>query len=212
MAIADISDRIDTVTQDTCAGCPPSYGMLSAMNVETVSAISGIRTRSFRLSSAHRFQCGLAMADRISAHRYYDGSDSCQASPRPAGLLAYLAHTSQRSASNHKGDPDIALHAISAYPMCFRLRPLLASSPSLPAESSSLSCGPPVRLQLLSTPPRSDAVTFGYRVLAYPGTDSHRAGVAPSRAHSLRPAGSFLDLAATPNRPPRQQRRWVYEN
>ncbi len=103
------------------------------------------------------------MADRISAHRYYDGSDSCQASPRPAGLLAYLAHTSQRSASNHKGDPDIALHAISAYPMCFRLRPLLASSPSLPAESSSLSCGPPVRLQLLSTPPRSDAVTFGYR-------------------------------------------------
>ena len=124
------------------------------------------------------------MADRISAHRYYDGSDSCQASPRPAGLLAYLAHTSQRSASNHKGDPDIALHAISAYPMCFRLRPLLASSPSLPAESSSLSCGPPVRLQLLSTPPRSDAVTFGYRVLAYPGTDFHRAGVAPSRAHS----------------------------
>ena len=123
------------------------------------------------------------MADRISAHRYYDGSDSCQASPRPAGLLAYLAHTSQRSASNHKGDPDIALHAISAYPMCFRLRPLLASSPSLPAESSSLSCGPPVRLQLLSTPPRSDAVTFGYRVLAYPDTDSHRAVCAPSRAH-----------------------------
>lgn len=66
------------------------------------------------------------MADRISAHRYYDGSDSCQASPRPAGLLAYLAHTSQRSASNHKGDPDIALHAISAYPVCFRLRPLQA--------------------------------------------------------------------------------------
>ena len=130
------------------------------------------------------------MADRISAHRYYDGSDSCQASPRPAALLAYLAHTSQRSASNHKGDPDIALHAISAYPMCFRLRPLLASSPSLPAESSSLSCGPPVRLQLLSTPPRGDAVTFGYRVLAYPDTDSHRAVCAPSRAHwEPRPRG-----------------------
>ena len=124
-----------------------------------------------------------AMADRISAHRYYDGSDSCQASPRPAGLLAYLAHTSQRSASNHKGDPDIALHAISAYPMCFRLRLLPASSPSLPAESSSSSCGPPVRLRLLSTPPRSDAVTFGYRALAYPDTDSHRAVCAPSRAH-----------------------------
>ena len=44
MAIADISDRIDTVTQDTCAGCPPSNGMLSAMNVESVSAISGMRS------------------------------------------------------------------------------------------------------------------------------------------------------------------------
>jgi hypothetical protein len=44
MAIADISDRINTVTQDTCAGCPPSYGMLSAMNVESVSAISGMRS------------------------------------------------------------------------------------------------------------------------------------------------------------------------
>ena len=43
MAIADISDRIDTVTQDTCAGCPRSYGMLTAMNVESVSAISGMR-------------------------------------------------------------------------------------------------------------------------------------------------------------------------
>ena len=44
MAIADISDRIGAVTQDTCAGCPPSYGMLSAMNVESVSPISGMRT------------------------------------------------------------------------------------------------------------------------------------------------------------------------
>jgi hypothetical protein len=39
---------------------------------------------------------------------------------------------------------------------------------------------------LLSTPPRGDAVTFGYGVVAYSDTDSHRAVVAPSWAHSYR--------------------------
>ncbi|MFZ2393644.1 hypothetical protein, partial [Rhodoferax sp.] len=41
-------------------------------------------------------------------------------------------------------------------------------------------------LQLLSTPPHDDAVTFNYGVLAYPDTDFHRANVAPSRAHTRR--------------------------
>jgi len=92
-----------------------------------------------------------------------------------------------------------------AYRTCFGLRLERAGSSPHTAESSSSSCGLPVRLQLLPTPPRGDAVTFSYRVLAYPGTDFHRAGVAPSRAHSLRPAGSFLDLAATRHRPLQQQ-------
>jgi len=39
---------------------------------------------------------------------------------------------------------------------------------------------------LLSTPPHSDAVTVGYRASAYPGTDFHRADMAPSQAHSFR--------------------------
>ena len=39
-------------------------------------------------------------------------------------------------------------------------------------------------IQLLPTPLHSDAVTFGYRVLACPDTDFHHADVAPSRAHS----------------------------
>ena len=56
---------------------------------------------------------------------------------------------------------------------------------SSPAESSSSSYGPTVRLGLLSTPPRGDAVTFGYGVVASSDTDSHRADVAPSRAHSF---------------------------
>lgn len=42
-AIADSWDRITIVTQDTSAGCPPSNGMLSAMNVESLSAINGMR-------------------------------------------------------------------------------------------------------------------------------------------------------------------------
>jgi len=99
------------------------------------------------------------------------------------GLPAYLAQTSQHSASNHEGDPDIALTAIPACPMGFRLHHGIAGSPSLPAESSSSSCGLPVRFQLLSTPLRSDAVTFSFGVMACPGTDLHHAVCAPSRAH-----------------------------
>ena len=45
----------------------------------------------------------------------------------------------------------------------FGLHPWLAGSPSGPAESSSLSYGRVVRLRLLSTLPRGNAVFFGYR-------------------------------------------------
>jgi hypothetical protein len=40
--------------------------------------------------------------------------------------------------------------------------------------------------RLLSTPLRSDAVTFGYGVVAFSDMDFHHANVAPSRAHSFR--------------------------
>ena len=118
-----------------------------------------------------------------SVLRYYEGSDSCITSLRDAGLPAFLTQTSQHSVSNHEDDPDVALFAMPAHLMCFRLRPLLASSPSCPAESSSLYYGLPVRFRLLPTPPHGDAVTFSYGVLAYSDTDFHRAVCAPSRAH-----------------------------
>ena len=98
-------------------------------------------------------------------------------------LPAYLATPSRRSASKHVVRPDIALCANTACRTSFGLRHVPAGSSLHPAESSSLHCGPPVRLRLLSTPPRGDAVTFGYEALAYPDTDLHRAVVAPSRAH-----------------------------
>ena len=44
-----------------------------------------------------------------------------------------------------------------------RLRPSLAGSPGCRAESSSSTCGLAVRLPLLSTPPRGDAVTVGFQ-------------------------------------------------
>jgi len=76
--------------------------------------------------------------------RYYAGSDSCPASLHRAGLLAYLAHTSQRSTSNHKHGPNIVS---CAYPTClvrFRLRHLLAGSPPCPADRQFASdCSPP---------------------------------------------------------------------
>jgi hypothetical protein len=57
---------------------------------------------------------------------------------------------------------------------------------STPAESSSFTYGPTIRLGLLPTPLRADAVTFGFGAVAYSGTDFHRADVAPSQAHSFR--------------------------
>ena len=108
-------------------------------------------------------------------------------SPRLTGLPAYLTTHSQRSASNHVMQPRYRFtRHIPAYRASFGLRHRIAGSSLHTAESSSLYCGPPVRLRLLSTPPHGDAVTFDYRALAYPDTDFHCANVAPSRAHNSR--------------------------
>ena len=71
-----------------------------------------------------------------------------------------------------------------------RLRHHCAGSPLHAAESGSSSCGLPVRLRLLSTPPRGDAVTFGYMCrdihmgwtctsLTKATSQSHAIGLAP---------------------------------
>jgi len=44
--MADTSATIHPVTQDSRASCPPSSGTLSAMGMESLSAISGMRSRS----------------------------------------------------------------------------------------------------------------------------------------------------------------------
>src|SRR5687768_15664644 len=102
-----------------------------------------------------------------------------------AGLPAYLTTPFCRSISNHVGLPE---HRLPPRQRVQRVSDFALSEQahrSTPAESSSLSYGPTVRLRLLPTPLRADAVTFGYGVVAFSGTDFHRADMAPSRAHSF---------------------------
>ncbi|HXH50598.1 MAG TPA: hypothetical protein VNM47_14755 [Terriglobia bacterium] len=103
-----------------------------------------------------------------------------------AGLPAYCTTPSRRSVSNHAVRSDIALSTTSAYRTPSGLRPGIAGSPPHNAESSSSTYGPTIRLRLLPTPLRADAVTFGYGAVAYSGMDFHHADVAPSRAHDSR--------------------------
>src|SRR6266511_2463798 len=101
-----------------------------------------------------------------------------------AGLPAYCASPSCHSVSNHVGLPDHRLPPRQRDQRVSDFAPSEQARRSTPAESSSLSYGPTVRLRLLSTPLRADAVTFSYGAVAYSDTDFHRADVAPSRAHS----------------------------
>jgi len=103
--------------------------------------------------------------------RYYEGSDSCNPSPGFAGLPTYCDLPSCRSTPNHVMCSHIALTATVACTMISRLHPNVGGSPAHPAESSSSSCGPAVRLRLLPTPPHGDAVAFGYGVVAYTDMD-----------------------------------------
>jgi hypothetical protein len=118
----------------------------------------------------------------------------CRPSARQFSLL-HTARASLRSATNHLTRPIIAfwlpaqrnglLMPVSPAPRPRRansgsmptsgrrrlqsgLRPFPAGSSLRPAESCSSSCGPQVRLQLLSTPPRVGAVTFSYQERASP--------------------------------------------
>ena len=105
-----------------------------------------------------------------------------------------------------------------ALAMISRLRHFAAGSPPLPAESSSCSCGPPIRLRLLPTPPHSDAVSFGYGVLAFPDKDFHPDVQTPPRAYyearcARRPGGCAprraAEVAPTGHRLPRRSRAMI---
>ena len=117
--------------------------------------------RLFKLSFAQRFHCVSALS-ALATLRYYDGSDSCCPSPRAAGLPAYLATLSQRSASNHKGGPYVVFQSpFNAYDV-FQTSPspsqLVANTPPNRVRFTAdrqfvSSCSPPhlAVTQLLST-------------------------------------------------------------
>jgi hypothetical protein len=108
---------------------------------------------------ASRASCG------SSPQRYYAGSDSCRSLARPAGLSAYSAPPSEHPDPNHVMSPDVAFSVTSAHrsgPLGPSASPAVAGSPTHPAETGSSSYGLLVRLQLLPTPPRGDAVTLDF--------------------------------------------------
>jgi hypothetical protein len=82
--------------------------------------------------------------------------------PNPTDLSASSALPSRRPAPNHVMRPNVAFTVTTARPARSRLRHTLAGSPRHAAESGSSSCGPQVRVRLLPTPPRGDAVTFRF--------------------------------------------------
>jgi hypothetical protein len=107
-------------------------------------------------------------------HRYYERSDSCPASRPRTGLSASCVLTSNHSASNHLVTPIIAL---SRYPSA-RWTSLLNSCEFAAVWASPfasrladitrpnrvhLRCGLAVRLTVLPTPPRGDAVPLDYK-------------------------------------------------
>src|SRR5262244_2059185 len=123
---------------------------------------------------------------RLSPLRYHEGSDSCavhhpqRRSPRlPHHIFLSFRLQPRWAAWTSLLPPRQRVQRVSDFAMNEQARR------STPAESSSFTYGPTFRLQLLPTPLRADAVTFGYGAVAYSGTDFHRADVAPSRAHSL---------------------------
>jgi len=83
------------------------------------------------------------------------------------------------------------------------VRHWLAGSPTGLAESGSLSYGLVIHLQLLPTPPRGDAVTFGYRFVTQTWW-----GLAPHRSNVFRDAlaGGFARRVKRQNTP--VSRRW----
>ena len=134
---------------------PPSY--LPSLGTALLSAL---------LAAPHR--CGTMKALTPAPFTY------------GTGLPTYLATSSCRSVSNHVDCPVIAYHHASVTGE-FRTSPCMSRLVAAPRRMSSSSYGLTVRLRLLSTSPRDDAVTFGFGVLAVSDTDFHRADVAPHR-------------------------------
>ena len=89
-----------------------------------------------------------------------------------------------RSVRNHPTAPmDRLIHHPQRPPLLPGFVANRDNSPRDGTETGSLTYGPHLRLQLLSTPPHGDAVTFDYESVAGLDGDFHPAVWTPSRAH-----------------------------
>jgi len=117
--------------------------------------------------------------------RYHEGSDCCAAHLRPSSphLLRYtfLSFRLQpRGLPDHRFPPRQRDPRFSDFALASLARR------SSPPNRVRYPTDQQFALRLLSTPPRGDAVTFGFGVVASSDTDFHRADAAPSWAHSCR--------------------------
>jgi hypothetical protein len=116
--------------------------------------------------------------------RYHEGSDSWGPSPRSPGLPTSCACPSPRSTANHVMSPDHRFGRHGSVTGAFQTSPFSCRLVETPRRIAFVSCGPRIRLGLLPTPPRGDAVTFGYGDVASSDPDLHRADQTPSWAHN----------------------------
>jgi len=95
--------------------------------------------------------------------RYYAGSDSCSASPTqqvsPVHSIAFPTSCPQ---PRHVARRHVPITSCRRSTFSVRLRLEWAGSSLHTAETGSSSYGLSVRLQLLPTPPRGDAIALGY--------------------------------------------------
>ena len=122
--------------------------------------------------------------------RYNWDSDSCQRSQHQqvSPLVSYYLPVVPSPNTWYPTSP--LLLATAARCVISKLRHFSAGSPQYPAESGSFSYGPTVRLRLLPTSPRDDAVTFSYGAVTDSGRDLHPANSTPSRAYTKPLRGS----------------------
>src|SRR6266516_243228 len=121
---------------------------------------------------------------RFNPQRYYGDSDSCSAhlrrrSPHLSRHIFLSFRLQPRGLPGHRLPPRQRDQRFSDFAMYEQAR---RSSPPnrvrYPTDRST------IRFRLLPTLLRSNAVTFGYGVVAFSGMDFHHAIVAPSWAHS----------------------------
>ena len=167
-------------------------------------ALSAVVLQALSTSRLH-LPASLRSPGVTRLHRYYGRSDSWSADAQrrvcPTGSPGLVMNPSDPSASNHPSSPGLPRLSFGQPGFTAWNRGLPPPPPSRGRwrhldfalyqqarrddrpNRVHLRCGRITPLRLLSTPPRGDAVTFGYGVPENPGKDLHLADSKPLQAH-----------------------------